>query len=92
MLFRSTESDETPARQRATRILAAVLAGGRNESYRIESASKPGAYYELSFDGTDVVCACKAFEYRGVCRHARELKQVLVEDGPLPDHIKQAEA
>lgn len=83
--------DDTPARQRATRILAEVLAGGRNETYRIESASKPGAYYELSFDGTDVLCACKAFEFRGACRHARELKQVLVGDGPLPAHITRIE-
>jgi hypothetical protein len=62
----------------ALRALAAVLSGPPEKKYRIASRSKPGVYNELTVaaDG-DVTCDCPGFSYRGMCSHARELKQAL---------------
>ena len=68
----------------AVSVLARVLAGPDQASYRIESSSKPGEFYELEVDGSDVGCSCKGFSYRGACQHARALKEALVAGGDLP--------
>ena len=44
------------------------------ERYRFASATQPGVEYEITVDGADVICNCPGFEYRGQCRHARDLK------------------
>lgn len=64
--------------------LASALEGPRSDTYRIESGSKPGAYYELKVDGAEVDCTCRGFEYRGTCRHALQLKTCLVEGREVP--------
>ena len=69
----------------AVAVLARVLAGPERTVYRVESASKAGAFYELEVVGSDVSCSCKGFSYRGVCQHARQLKEALVKGGALPE-------
>ena len=68
----------------AVDALARVLTGPSTERYRVDSSSKPGEYYLLEVDGSDVLCNCKGFSYRGSCQHSRTLKQLLVADDDLP--------
>ena len=72
-------SEETPK----------CLAWGRGdgpavERYRLASTSHAGVEHELTIDGADVVCSCAGFEYRGQCRHARDLKAALAAGTPAP--------
>jgi SWI/SNF-related matrix-associated actin-dependent regulator 1 of chromatin subfamily A len=62
----------------ALRALVAALSGPQGKTYRVPSRSKPGAFNQLTVasDG-DVTCDCPGFSYRGMCSHARELKQAL---------------
>ena len=69
----------------AVRVLARVLAGPRRALYRVDSSSKPGAFYELEVEGNDISCNCKGFSYRGICQHARALKEALVKGEGLPE-------
>ena len=69
----------------ALEALARVLTGPTTARYRVDSSSKPGAYYELEVDGGDVICNCKGFGYRGSCQHARTLKDLLVSGGELAE-------
>ena len=55
--------------------------------YRI-AGSKPGHYHELEVHGTDVVCSCRGFEFRGQCKHARTLKDALATDQPVPEEYQ----
>jgi SWI/SNF-related matrix-associated actin-dependent regulator of chromatin subfamily A-like protein 1 len=64
--------------QKALEALARVLAGPAPERIRIESSSRPGTFYEITIDGSDVSCTCPGFEHRGQCRHARDVKHRLV--------------
>jgi hypothetical protein len=64
--------------RRALESLAQVLAGGRTQRYRVKSSSNPRAHYEITVDGDDVTCSCPGFEYRGQCRHSREIKHAVV--------------
>jgi SWI/SNF-related matrix-associated actin-dependent regulator 1 of chromatin subfamily A len=74
-----------PLAEEAIRALARVLAGsGRNRVFRVASNSQPGRFYDLTCDGSDVVCACPGFEYRGTCSHARELKKALASCQSMP--------
>lgn len=63
------------ALERAITALAEALRGPKAEVHRIESNSRPGTYYEITVDGSDVTCSCPGFEYRGQCNHAREFKK-----------------
>jgi len=76
-LYRATAS--APAlTQDALRALAAVLSGPQEKKYRVASRSKPGVYNQLTVAGDgDVTCNCPGFSYRGMCSHARELKESL---------------
>jgi SWI/SNF-related matrix-associated actin-dependent regulator of chromatin subfamily A-like protein 1 len=76
--------EETAALKRALETLARALAGPAVERYRFASASHPGVEYEITVDGADVACTCPGFEYRGQCRHAREVKAALAEGKPPP--------
>jgi len=69
--------EETAALRRALESLAKALTGPSAERYRFASASHPGVEYEITVDGADVICSCPGFEYRGQCRHARDLKAFL---------------
>ena len=81
-----------PVSESAIRALAAVLAAPRRVVYAIASASNPAKSYRLEVDGADIACDCKGFAYRGMCRHARDLKQALATGGPLPDGMTLLEA
>ena len=77
----------------AVRVLARVLAGPKRALYRVDSSSKPGAFYELEAEGSDISCSCKGFSYRGICQHARALKEALVKGEGLPEgfvEVRQA--
>jgi hypothetical protein len=78
----STLSDD------AIMALAKALAGPESHRYRVSSSSRPGSYYHLDVDGSDVTCTCPGFEYRGACRHARSLKDALAKGAVLPDGIE----
>ena len=70
--------------QKALETLADVLAGPKALRFRVSSASHPGAGYEITVDGADVACTCPGFEYRGQCRHAREVKKAVASGNTLP--------
>lgn len=71
--------------RKALLALARALKGSEATKYRVASASSPGAHYMLVVsDGQDVECSCPGFEYRGACRHARDLKQALASGAGAP--------
>ena len=72
-----------PVSESAIRALAAALAGPERVIYAIASASNPKVSYRLEVDGADIACDCKGFAYRGMCRHARDLKKALATGAPL---------
>ena len=76
--------EETEALRRALDTLAKALAGPSVERYRYASASHPGVEYEITVDGADVACTCPGFEYRGQCRHARDVKAAIAAGKPAP--------
>jgi hypothetical protein len=77
--------EEKEALRRALDTLAKALTAPPVERYRFASTTQPGVEYELTIDGADVICNCRGFEYRGQCRHARDLKAALAEGQPVPD-------
>ena len=81
-----------PVSESAIRALAAVLAAPQRVVYAIASASNPAKSYRLEVDGADIACDCKGFAYRGMCRHARDLKQALATGRPLPAGMTVLEA
>jgi hypothetical protein len=58
-------------------VLARVLAGPKARRFQTASSSKPGSHYFIDVDGSDVTCSCPGFEYRGQCKHARDVKNAL---------------
>jgi len=84
--------EETEALRRALESLARALTAPSVERYRFESSSHPGVEYELTIDGADVICNCRGFEYRGQCRHARDLKTALAGGLPAPQGYRPAPA
>jgi SNF2 family DNA or RNA helicase len=84
--------EETAALKRAIESLARALTGPPIERYVFASTTQPGVDYELTIDGADVICSCRGFEYRGQCRHARDLKAALAEGQPVPDGYRPAPA
>ena len=81
--------DLKPVSESAIRALAAALAGPERVIYASASASNPNLSYRLEVDGADVACDCKGFAYRGMCRHARDLKAALSSGAPLPPHTRR---
>jgi SWI/SNF-related matrix-associated actin-dependent regulator 1 of chromatin subfamily A len=81
----STRAGETRATDPATirglraalDVLARVLAGPKGHRFQTASSSKPGSHYFIDVDGSDVTCSCPGFEYRGQCKHARDVKNAL---------------
>ena len=82
--------EETDALKRALDALARALTGPSVERYRFASTTQPGVEYELTIDGADVICNCRGFEYRGQCRHARDLKAALAGGQPVPHGYRPA--
>jgi SWI/SNF-related matrix-associated actin-dependent regulator of chromatin subfamily A-like protein 1 len=83
-------TEEAAALGRALEALARALTGPSVERYRFASTTQSGVEYELTIDGADVICSCRGFEYRGQCRHARDLKTALAEGQPVPHGYRPA--
>jgi SWI/SNF-related matrix-associated actin-dependent regulator of chromatin subfamily A-like protein 1 len=75
---------ETQALTRALEGLVKVLAGPSSRRFRIASTSHQGVEYEITAVDADVTCSCPGFEYRGQCRHARDVKAALAAGRPVP--------
>ena len=67
-------------------ILALVRVLTRPDArvFQARSNSDKGRFYSLTYEAGEVSCTCSGFEYRGMCTHARTLKQALVSGGKLP--------
>ena len=70
--------------KRALEGLLAVLSGGGSKRYQIASSSQAGVAYNIVADGSDVTCSCPGFEYRGQCRHSRDIKSALAAGTAVP--------
>jgi SWI/SNF-related matrix-associated actin-dependent regulator 1 of chromatin subfamily A len=77
---------DVEAFKRALERLVKVLSGSPSKRFRIASTSHKGLEYEIVVDHADVTCTCPSFEYRGQCRHARDVKAALAsgQDVPAP--------
>jgi hypothetical protein len=75
---------EVQALARALEALVRVLSGPAARRYRIASTSHQGVDYEIVVVDADVTCSCPGFEYRGQCRHAREVKAALAAGQSVP--------
>ena len=84
--------DEIAALRHALESLARALRGPAVERYRFASASHAGVEYELTVEGADITCSCPGFDYRGQCRHARDLKSALAEGHAVPDGFHRVHA
>ena len=68
---------DVDAFRRALERLVKVLSGSPSKRFRIASTSHKGLDYEIVVADADVTCTCPGFEYRGQCRHARDVKAAL---------------
>ena len=75
---------EMQALARALEGLVKVLSGPTARRFRISSTSHKGVEYELVAADADVTCSCPGFEYRGQCRHARDVKAALAAGRAVP--------
>jgi SWI/SNF-related matrix-associated actin-dependent regulator of chromatin subfamily A-like protein 1 len=75
---------EVQALARALEGLVKVLSGPSARRFRISSTSHQGIDYEIVVVDADVTCSCPGFEYRGQCRHARDIKAALASSEPVP--------
>jgi hypothetical protein len=75
---------ETQALARALEALVKVLSAPSARRFRIPSTSHQGIDYEIVAVDADVTCSCPGFEYRGQCRHARDVKAALVAGQEVP--------
>ncbi len=75
---------ELQALARALEGLVKVLSGPSARRFRISSGSHKGVEYEIVAVDADVTCSCPGFEYRGQCRHARDVKAALAAGLPVP--------
>jgi hypothetical protein len=58
--------------------LARVLTRPQARTFRVASTSDPAKHYTLTYEANEATCTCPGFEYRGTCRHARDLKAEMV--------------
>ena len=82
--------EERDALRKAVETLARALTGPTVERYKFASASHAGVEYEITVDGADVACTCPGFEYRGQCRHARDVKAAIAAGQPTPAGYRSA--
>jgi len=80
----SRRPEDIEALRRALDALARVLSGPSVSRYRIASTSQSGVEYVITADGADVTCSCPGFDYRGQCRHARDVKAALAAGSAVP--------
>jgi SWI/SNF-related matrix-associated actin-dependent regulator 1 of chromatin subfamily A len=85
----STRPAAPPLSREAILALARVLTRPAATVYELASSSNPSKKYILTFEAGEVTCTCPGFEYRGTCRHARDLKAALVNGKPIPPGYKQ---
>jgi SWI/SNF-related matrix-associated actin-dependent regulator 1 of chromatin subfamily A len=83
---------EVEALARALEALAKVLSGPSARRFRIPSGSHKGVDYEITVVDTDVTCSCPGFEYRGQCRHARDVKAALAAGERVPPQYAELSA
>jgi SNF2 family DNA or RNA helicase len=74
---------ETQALARALEALVKALSGPSARRFRIPSTSHKNVDYEIVAVDADVTCSCPGFEYRGQCRHARDVKAALAAGQPV---------
>ena len=75
---------ELQALTRALEGLVKVLSGPSARHFRIASTSHKGVEYEIVAVDADVTCSCPGFEYRGQCKHARDVKTALATGKAVP--------
>jgi hypothetical protein len=75
---------ELQALVRALEGLVKVLSGPSARRFRIRSTSHDGVEHEVVAVDADVTCSCAGFEYRGQCRHARDVKAALAAGKAVP--------
>jgi hypothetical protein len=75
---------ELAALKRALEGLVKMLSGASAKRFRVASTSHRGVEYEIVAADADVTCTCPGFEYRGQCRHAREVKAGLASGRGVP--------
>jgi len=75
---------DVEAFERALERLVKVLSGSPSKRFRIASTSHNGLEYEIVVADADVTCTCPGFEYRGQCRHARDVKAALASGQNVP--------
>jgi hypothetical protein len=80
---------EIQALARALEALVKVLSGPSARRFRIASTSHKGVDYEIVAVDADVTCSCPGFEYRGQCRHARDVKNALAAGEPVPSRYAE---
>jgi SWI/SNF-related matrix-associated actin-dependent regulator 1 of chromatin subfamily A len=80
---------EVHALVRALEALVKVLSGPSERRFRISSTSHKGVDYDVVVVDADVTCSCPGFEYRGQCRHARDVKTALAAGEPVPAHYTE---
>jgi hypothetical protein len=83
---------EVQALARALEGLAKVLSGPSARRFRITSESHQGVDYDVTVVDADVTCSCPGFEYRGQCRHARDIKSALATGEPVPSRYTEVNA
>ncbi len=84
---------ETQALARALEALVKALSSPSARRFRISSASHEGVDHEVVVVDSDVTCSCPGFEYRGQCRHARDIKAALAGGQPVPaQYVEVSEA
>ena len=82
-------AEERETLRRALEMLAKALSAPAVERFRYASSSNPGVEYEITVDGADVACTCPGFEYRGQCRHARDVKTAVAGGMPMPSGYRR---
>ena len=80
---------EVHALARALEALVKVLSGPSARRFRISSESHKGVDYDVVVVDADVTCSCPGFEYRGQCRHARDVKAALASGEPVPSRYTE---
>ena len=74
-----------PVSAHAISALASALTGPEQRVY-VTPSSKGNHQYHIEVEGADITCDCPGFGYRGMCRHVRELKDIIANGKPIPDH------
>jgi hypothetical protein len=75
---------DVAAFERALERLVKVLSGSPSRRFKIASTSHTGLEYEIVVADADVTCTCPGFEYRGQCRHARDIKAAIASGQSVP--------